>query len=1787
MSEKAASGGSNGGKWPVFPCEDPTHPALDLYFRHFDDELQSHEAVHLIIGTTPPSLIGLSAAISTAALVPVPEPVTAEEKAADTVKARIERVKFNTHCEQTLRTEQARQARYDAGVAEIKSNLATIISNTMRDTAPARLRALKKACQLDAEGKVHDGVAMYKILVALKTEDGPTASRSSKWHESQFNEMNATQLPDHCSAEQYIKKVNTLLQVHLPNFTKISLNGASLSEVVIEWMPECLASDGRTLMRQLKERQAAIDALKSKIAVMADGAAKTATEAAMLTMPYGMDDYEAVLRECTRIVSSSADQTIENARMAAAAMPTGTTLEVTTRDAAIAAAAAMVPGAPPPAAPRPTASAAAPTAASAAAAAAAEAEAKKQRKERQAQELLAAAARRAEKENSGRLSKLLPQGEWCRFGTCRFAHAPDEQCWANPDWSGPLPPEVQKNENHVKRIEKRRIATAERLFSEGKRASKTPKVLRTAAVKPGAMATPPGLRPTQPLHNPVFDPDPMGDGLGLGGRLSFEGEPGFVADTLGATSATDVDDAAPAAIALTHEQLASQGLDDEAIACEEHEGDWYALIDHAHDEGEPRIFNVQGAAELGALLSMSTDEARAGELELVSFGTDAAGYDAMLAWQKQRAEDQQAHVRAEIAKVAKPAPKPIEGGGGQHGSPALEAAAVRGVADPAGQAEMELALALEQTAVTQRAAEAHRNLLDSGCSADEGQAELLLAARAAEARRNLLDSVVDGASGHGGLVWSRDHLGAARQLRSELAADAADARATQRPETSPPRPALYPEVPSSQFYVVFGGPFEGVHEVFNVDSELRPLLATAEARAFGPADGVVSRERAEAKLRALEQARKAEQWRSAPAPNNDDDENVPMGGRITLTFPQARAAVATLTPKSPLNEIRRVFKAAELPVALHVGGGSPSHVSPGAGRNKLDLLVEARRSFNMAIPSEWDVDVTVEQQSVVAEAPPGATVRANAVSPVTLIPARAPLVTDRQMTCCLLVVCIALLAAIVPLALGVPFHSVVVMVLTYMSGARGMTEGYHLTQAVNGTMVVMQPGELDPLSVFFGTSIMFTVMALMLHVLFECGFHDTMREFMARVVDHVAGGQRALRRVPRIVRHVAAGLGLSVTFTVLFLLARGVDGHVTEGKVARTRSVVMGTPMPAQMRQIVLERAVQEHNIAMMPNHLSPVDAVSLAGSLGIPAFNLGRQIDDGLEATAAELARATVPRLNMLDSGAAIDTSDGVLEKNGGYAVEGTRGPNFIAVSTANGTVVPPEHVTNRIPVRRRNQTVGVLERRESLIMSNCPHNLISVGSLAANDGYGFWIAPYAQESYLRPSHDPGEDIPFLNLGVAILPDAETSAKSCMPTVARGTRGASKLDAEAVHRTFNGRSTEALRHLPEVAPDAPPAWGKLEKRACDPCERAKAKRVPLTGSAGDRFDASKTVSCDDWSVSVGHMHGGQQVVGGYHHNGSGLNRFYLKHTKNGPETAKCTRLFFAWARTYCQWAITHFHADNAPNLIAGENAEVCAELGVHITSCAPYEPRGNSTIERPWRTWAEDIRSALTHANLTNCESLWWYAGRDANQKDWCIPIRVPHGKEIDGRKWTTKWELFTGHRPRVSQHYPFGCCAYMLTYHPKTKVAQRGVRCLNFGRAEGQPGYLLFDGQRLHVSPHCVMMPWAFPGLRRKTGGGLMVPEPEVDATQRDVTTKPTQEPQSASAPPAAPADSDDDDDAGSGDGGAARAREAAPQRTDDDESGMPPTVDDESDDDSGDDGNGGEAPRISQRLNTANVH
>ena len=1443
------------------------------------------------------------------------------------------------------------------------------------------------------------------------------------------------------------------------------------------------------------------------------------------------NDCEAVLRECVAIISGDADAQVEDARRSAAIMPAGAA-----RVAAIAAAASMVPGGgPPPPSGRPpgggVGGAIVPSSAEVAAAT-------KRATQEAAKTALAAAVKRAEKETK-RQRGLLPTGQWCKQKTCRFPHT--DHCTSDPDWVGPLSTEVEADAAHVSRIEGRRIACAKRLHSEGKRSSPVPKPLKKrAAARPGGAAT---LVPTGP-----DDDDDMGDGMG---RLAFQGEPGF--DVAPGCPVLPTDTCATRASVVQDCITMCQEVDDEE---DDHDGEWYLLENVLGLEDGQKFarYLVHTAEEMSALRTLATS--REGTA-LTNFGPGLAGAD-----------------RLEQALVSQLRVTPAESVPRIAPTEAMRASAAAGAADAVADAMMALGDDLASPM-------AHRQLISDAMRGTARVRDELEAARLAQ------EAIFEQQRAE---IQTRVVEFEAIAARS-AAINATNAAQAAVPPTTESR--LYP--PTSKFYAVLGGPFEGVHQIFDEHSELDPLISMPGASAYGASHGVVTRSDAEAKLGALQRARAAQQWRDTDGSVEGATAAVVQGLPETLSYPAARAAIAELNPTSPIRDIRNVCTAAGLPVSTAVGGKAPSTTSPGRGRNRADILADARRVLGMTVPPEWSDDVQIEATEHGEENGDPAQMRRGAVSPLTLIK-ETPILTEQQMAGIAMTGCILFATIALVLATGVPVAPLCYAIVTFVGRISGAASGLRMvTGTPTDAAALVVHSDLDWArsvssgAIFTAFMALTTMVALTLHILSEFGMLRLATAMLRRLNAAHARAclnlGRTMRRLPVLLRVLTAAIGTGTIGCLMFLLVRGTDGQITEGKVARARSVMVDMPMPASMRAIAQEIALDKHSLAFQSasGFLERNDTVKLAGALGIPVYlNLigskSSELDESRPASAFEISQARAPRLTLLDTGAAVDTSDGTLERDGGYAVEGTRGANIIAVSTANGTIVPPEHIENRIPCRRRNGSLGMLVRPRALIMDNCPHTLVSTGTLAATDGYGFWLGPYASESYLRPTQDPADDIPFINVGVAILPDAGTP---CMPSVARGQRGAAKFDAETVHRTFNGRSADVLKHLPECTPDAPAAWRDIPSGACDPCEMAKAKRVPLTGSAGQLSDANATVAIDDWEVSVGHIHGGQRIVGGYHHNGSGVNRFYLKKTKSGAETAKYTNLYFTWMRNVCMWAVTHLHGDNAPNLIMGENKAMCDDWGVHVTSCAPYEPRGNSTIERPWRTFGEDVRSALSHANLTSCESLWWYAGRDANQKDWCIPIRSKKGKEVNGRKWTTKWELLTGHRPRVTQHYPFGCLCYMLTYHPDSKVAQRGVRCLNFGRAEGQPGYLCFDGSKIWVTPHCSMVPGCFPGLTRRAGGGLMVPEPKLGTNFSEI-------PPDDGVPPG-----DENDETptnirkgshgshGSGDGGVARVEDEGLDAE-------PPHIDladddDDDDDDDGDDGDGVE--RISQRLQRRN--
>ena len=78
--------------------------------------------------------------------------------------------------------------------------------------------------------------------------------------------------------------------------------------------------------------------------------------------------------------------------------------------------------------------------------------------------------------------------------------------------------------------------------------------------------------------------------------------------------------------------------------------------------------------------------------------------------------------------------------------------------------------------------------------------------------------------------------------------------------------ALLDEAPTLKYFVVWGGPYEGVHGIFDAATELQPLIEMPGTRAYGATDGVTTKEFAEVKLRALQSARAAQQWRDARPP---------------------------------------------------------------------------------------------------------------------------------------------------------------------------------------------------------------------------------------------------------------------------------------------------------------------------------------------------------------------------------------------------------------------------------------------------------------------------------------------------------------------------------------------------------------------------------------------------------------------------------------------------------------------------------------------------------------------------------------------------------------------------------------------------------------------------------------------------------------------------------------------------------------------------------------------------------
>ena len=459
---------------------------------------------------------------------------------------------------------------------------------------------------------------------------------------------------------------------------------------------------------------------------------------------------------------------------------------------------------------------------------------------------------------------------------------------------------------------------------------------------------------------------------------------------------------------------------------------------------------------------------------------------------------------------------------------------------------------------------------------------------------------------------------------------------------------------------------------------------------------------------------------------------------------------------------------------------------------------------------------------------------------------------------------------------------------------------------------------------------------------------------------------------------------------------------------------------------------------------------------------------------------RARVPPdlRTVADSGAGIHAI-----RDAALAVPGSLRPNTTAIFTAGGRTVPELMCDAIIDTIATDGSPVRLKLDDALLMTECEHNLVSLSLLSRDYGVSSHLGT-SDGSFLQLPDS--RKVKLVHDGVYFIPDA-ASAIILSATVEGETEEANASVSESmwklIHNRFNGRSHDVLRNLVSSGHAVPRDWHRALKHAprdpCHTCLRAHATKLPSRAHVPSA-SAPGQISYDIMEMGIPHMTGGHRYVIGFHDAYSHLNKVYLLSSKS--QAPQAIERFHAWARSLGV-DIRHFHADNAPELTGKTVKDHWQARGIRVTACAPYVPRGNGMMERQWRTINNDTRHLLATANLP--PKAWWYALRAAVDVSHAIPINSTE----------TPWSRFTGRRSSPLIHKVFGCLAYYLDRSPASKAHMRAKRGLNFGRAEDQPGYSIYDldTKSVIVTPHVRFVEDNFPGMVRAdmpSGGGAHLP-------------------------------------------------------------------------------------------------
>ena len=243
--DEASSLGTNGKtSFPDYPEENPSKLALQRWCDTWYEDLSTAGYSAVLRGEEPFAL----KKYAPRALLTVP--------ADEPGKSHIEAKNADIQASNDINLEEK-----TARLREIHNSIAHRLKRALRPRAGLLLKTLLKKHIVKDSGTdipdCYDGVAMFKEL-RKKCED-EVSDYDSKRYQRAYEKIRDTKLPSNCSPSVFSTRVATFERDINP-YLDTPLEGAKLSQFIIDMLPEDLASDARSLRRDLKTQSKFDDA---------------------------------------------------------------------------------------------------------------------------------------------------------------------------------------------------------------------------------------------------------------------------------------------------------------------------------------------------------------------------------------------------------------------------------------------------------------------------------------------------------------------------------------------------------------------------------------------------------------------------------------------------------------------------------------------------------------------------------------------------------------------------------------------------------------------------------------------------------------------------------------------------------------------------------------------------------------------------------------------------------------------------------------------------------------------------------------------------------------------------------------------------------------------------------------------------------------------------------------------------------------------------------------------------------------------------------------------------------------------------------------------------------------------------------------------------------------------------------------------------------------------------------------------------------------------------------------